>query len=197
MHETCPESIQSNSTTIVLLNTRMFGNYKSVEDMLKPNSNAPWGNRLALLLIDIPKLTDYELSNPIQFIKAAQKLIKRKRYSYATFLLDKLMEMVHKLKGPEVAAKYMYKMVRNSSLSISNMIGPKEKMALLGHPAKGVYFILFGIPQSLIITMVSYMENLRIAFGSEKEFIDQEKLTSCMKTAFEHMYKAASVDVSI
>ncbi|KAA0031539.1 O-acyltransferase WSD1-like [Cucumis melo var. makuwa] len=125
----------------------MFGDYKSIEDMLKPNSNASWGNRIALLLIDIPKLTDYELSNPIQFIKAAQKLIKRKRYSYAIFLLDKLMEMVQKLKGPEAAAKCVYKMARNSSLSISNMIGPKEKMALLGHPAKGIYFTIFGIPQ--------------------------------------------------
>ena len=40
------------------------------------------------------------------------------------------------------------------------------------------------------------MENLRIAFGGEKEFIDQEKLTSCMKKAFDHIHKA-SIDVSI
>ncbi|XP_038888791.1 O-acyltransferase WSD1-like [Benincasa hispida] len=196
MYETCPNSTQSNSTAIVLLNTRMLGDYKSIEDMLKPNSNNPWGNHFALLPIDIPKLTDYELSNPIQFIKAAQKLIKRKRYSYAVFLVDKLMEMINKLKGPEAAAKYVYKTARNSSISISNMIGPKEKMALLGHPAKGIYFTVVGLPQSLMITMISYMENLRITFGSEKEFIDQVKLTSCMKKALELIHNA-SFDISI
>lgn len=44
-------------------------------------------------------------------------------------------------------------MARNSSLSISNMIGPKEKMALLGHPAKGIYFTIFGIPRDVDIDM--------------------------------------------
>jgi len=88
----------------------MVENYKSVQDMLKPNnSNAPWGNRFGFLHIDIPKATDCELSNPLQFIKAAQKMIKRKRYSSAVFLVDKLMEMIHKLRGPEVCPQILLK----------------------------------------------------------------------------------------
>ncbi|XP_038886812.1 O-acyltransferase WSD1-like isoform X2 [Benincasa hispida] len=150
MEETRPDSTKSNSTALVLLNTRMFGTYKCMEDMLNPNSNTPWGNRFAFLHIDIPKLTDYELSNPLQFVEAAQKLIKRKRDSSAVFLLDKLMEMIHKFRGSE----------------------------------------------SLKITVMSYMENLRIAFGSEKDFIDQEKFTCCMKKAFDHIHEA-SIYVSI
>uniref|UniRef100_A0A9I9DI45 Diacylglycerol O-acyltransferase n=1 Tax=Cucumis melo TaxID=3656 RepID=A0A9I9DI45_CUCME len=196
MEETRPESTKSNSTALVLLNTRMFRTYKCMEDMLNPNSNTPWGNRFAFLHIDIPKLTDFNLSNPLQLVEAAQKLIKRKRDSSAVFLVDKLMQMIHKFRGSEVASKYVYKTIKNSSLSISNLIGPKEKMALTGHPAKGMYFTVVGIPQSLKISVISYMENLRIAFGGEKEFIDQEKLTSCMKKAFDYIHKA-SIDVSM
>ncbi|KAA0031540.1 O-acyltransferase WSD1-like [Cucumis melo var. makuwa] len=209
MEETRPESTKSNSTALVLLNTRMFRTYKCMEDMLNPNSNTPWGNRFAFLHIDIPKLTDFNLSNPLQLVEAAQKLIKRKRDSSAVFLVDKLMQMIHKFRGSEVypniiyiyiyivlSSKYVYKTIKNSSLSISNLIGPKEKMALTGHPAKGMYFTVVGIPQSLKISVISYMENLRIAFGGEKEFIDQEKLTSCMKKAFDYIHKA-SIDVSI
>ncbi|XP_022952996.1 O-acyltransferase WSD1-like [Cucurbita moschata] len=197
MQETRPDSTNSNSTALVLINTRMVENYKSVQDMLKPNnSNAPWGNRFALLHIDIPKATDCELSNPLQFIKAAQKMIKRKRYSSAVFLVGKLMEMIHKLRGPEVAAKFMYKTAQNTSLSISNMMGPREKMAMCGHPVKGVYFTVVGIPQSLMITVISYMEQLRITLLSEKEFIDEEKLTSCIEKAFENIHEA-SMELSI
>ena len=50
--------------------------------------------------------------------------------------------------------------------------------------------------QSLVITMISYMDDLRITFRSEKEFIDDEKLTSCMNKAFENIYKAF-MEVSI
>ncbi|XP_022952086.1 O-acyltransferase WSD1-like [Cucurbita moschata] len=197
MQETRPDSTNSNSTALVLINTRMIGNYKSLQDMLKANnSNTSWGNRFGFLHIDIPKATEYELSNPLQFIKAAQEMIKRKRYSSAVYLVDKVMEMIHKLRGPEVAAKLMYKTFRNTSLVISNMIGPREKMAVCGHPVKGVYFTVVGVAQSLVITMISYMDDLRITFRSEKEFIDEVKLTSCMNKAFENIYKA-SMEVSI
>ncbi|KAG6572371.1 O-acyltransferase WSD1, partial [Cucurbita argyrosperma subsp. sororia] len=197
MQETRPDSTNSNSTASVLINTRMVENYKSVQDMLKPNnSNAPWGNRFGFLHIDIPKATDCELSNPLQFIKAAQKMIKRKRNSSAVFLVDKLMEMIHKLRGPEVAAKFVNKTLKNTSLVISNMMGPREKMALYGHPVKGVYFTIVGVPQSLMVTVISYMEHLKITFRSEKEFIDEKKLTSCLKKAFENIHKA-SMEISI
>ena len=108
MEETHPDSTKSNSTALVLLNTRMFGTYKCMEDMLNPNSNTPWGNRFGFLHIDIPKLTDFNLSNPLQFVQAAQKLIKRKRDSSAVFLVDKLMEIIHKFRGSEVYAYIIY-----------------------------------------------------------------------------------------
>ena len=41
----------------------------------------------------------------------------------------------------------MYKTFRNTSLAISNMIGPREKMAVCGHPVKGVYFTVVGVAQ--------------------------------------------------
>ncbi|TYI87882.1 hypothetical protein E1A91_D04G166900v1 [Gossypium mustelinum] len=64
-------------------------------------------------------------------------------------------------------------------------------MALANHPIKSLYFMVVGVPQSLTITMVSYMGKLRIAVGTEKGYIDPPKFKSSIENAFEMILKAA------
>jgi hypothetical protein len=40
----------------------------------------------------------------------------------------------------------------NSSVVISNLVGPLEKMALANHPINGLYFSMTGGPEVLIFT---------------------------------------------
>uniref|UniRef100_A0A6N2KH54 Uncharacterized protein n=1 Tax=Salix viminalis TaxID=40686 RepID=A0A6N2KH54_SALVM len=80
----------ASSTSVVLFNTRMLGGYNSVQEMLKPNSEAPWGNHFAFLKIPIPKLGDAEATNnPLKFVINARKIIKRKRSSIGVYLTAK------------------------------------------------------------------------------------------------------------
>ncbi|KAF2283238.1 hypothetical protein GH714_043590 [Hevea brasiliensis] len=88
-------------------------------------------------------------------------------------------------------AKYIHSTLKNSSMTISNVIGPVERMALANHPVKGLYFMVVGVPQSLTITMVSYTGKLRIAVGTEKDFIDPQKFKSCIENAFEMIFKSS------
>ena len=50
--------------------------------------------------------------------------------------------------------------------------------------------------QSLVVTIVSYMGNLRVSLGAEEGFIDSPKLKSCIENAFEMMLNAASATPS-
>ena len=93
---------KARTTSVVLLNTRMFGGYKSVQEMVKPDAELPWGNRIALLPISIPKLSDAEAKNPLQFVWKARKTIKRKRKSFVVFLTAAYMQMLNKFRGSEV-----------------------------------------------------------------------------------------------
>ena len=90
----------SNSTALVLLNTRMLGDYKSIKEMTKADAEMPWGNRFTFLHIPIPKLT--EVSNPVDFVLYSQKLIDRKKRSLAVFFTGRLLEIMKKLRGPDV-----------------------------------------------------------------------------------------------
>lgn len=47
----------------------------------------------------------------------------------------------------QAAARFMHGSMRNSSMVISHVIGPEEKVALDNHPIKSLYFLAGGIPQ--------------------------------------------------
>lgn len=97
------ESENSQSTALVLLNTRNIGGYKSVTEMVDAHQAVKlWGNQFAFLHVSVPKWDGTEYSNPIEFVYKAQKNIKRKRNFAAVFLNSRLLEAVRKYRGPEV-----------------------------------------------------------------------------------------------
>ncbi|XP_057792475.1 wax ester synthase/diacylglycerol acyltransferase 4-like [Salvia miltiorrhiza] len=185
------DSCKSNTTALVLLNTRAIKGYKSIDEMIKPNSNTSWGNQFAFLQVPLPKLTQSKLLDPLYFVKKAHRLIKNQKNSAAVYLTGQFLNFIRKVKGHEATAQHIRATLKNTSMGISNMVGPIEPMAFGHQPCKGLYFVVAGPPQSLCITMISYVGKLRIALTSEKGFIDQNKLKPCIEYAFEVIYKAA------
>ena len=102
MQKVDEESIKSNTTALVLLNTRAIGGYKSIDEMIKPRSDSPWGNRFAFLQVPMPKLTRDELLDPLGFVKRAHKIIKRQKNSAAVYLTGQLLRFITMVKGHEV-----------------------------------------------------------------------------------------------
>ncbi|KAK4438696.1 O-acyltransferase WSD1 [Sesamum alatum] len=191
MQKTSQESGKAKSTALVLLNTRAIGGYKSVDEMIKPDSEMPWGNRFAFLQVPLPKLGAGEQENPLKFVKTARRMIKRQRNSATVYLTGQLLNLVRKVRGPEATARYIQGTLKNSSMAISNLIGPVEQMALANQPVKGLYFVVAGAPQSLSVTLLSYVGKLRIAMTMEKGFMDPNTFKSCIEYAFEAISKAA------
>ncbi|CAL9012453.1 unnamed protein product, partial [Prunus brigantina] len=136
-----------------MVNTRISHGdyiYKPIKEMIKPDSEMPWGNQMAILPVTMPKLTEF--SNPLDSVFKAQKLIKRKRSSFAVYINKKMLEIVRKIRGYEGASRYIHSRLKNSSLMISNMIGPAEQMALVDHPVRGFYFMVLAYRRYLVIT---------------------------------------------
>lgn len=99
------ESSKHKSTALVLLNTRNIGGYKSIKEMVEIKKNTQssvWGNQFAFLHVPFPELSGKNIENPIEFIWEAQKEINRKKNSLATPLTGMVLNIVKKLRGPEV-----------------------------------------------------------------------------------------------
>ncbi|TKY65202.1 O-acyltransferase WSD1 [Spatholobus suberectus] len=60
MQDMDSKSKTSNSTALVLLNTRNIEGYQSINDMLNTKAKGPWGNRITFLHVPIPKLNEPE-----------------------------------------------------------------------------------------------------------------------------------------
>ncbi|KAK7340269.1 hypothetical protein VNO77_20971 [Canavalia gladiata] len=179
------------STALVTVNIRNVEDYHRVQDMLKTKGKDAWGNQIASLHVSIPKLEDDPISNPLHFVRKAHTSIKRKRNSFSTHMTGMLLMMKNKFKGPEAMAKHIYRTIRNSSAMISNMIGPIEQMALGNHPIRSFFFTGSGNPQSLLISIISYMGTLRVTTATEKGFIDEQKLVRYLNSAFEMLHREA------
>lgn len=102
MQEMNDNSKTANSTAVVMLNTRNIGGYQSVKEMQKPGVKGLWGNQISFLQITIPKLSQSRISNPLEFVWNARKLIKRKRRSFSVHLIGMLLDCDMKLRGLEV-----------------------------------------------------------------------------------------------
>ncbi|KNA10644.1 hypothetical protein SOVF_142400, partial [Spinacia oleracea] len=148
MQETETESCISESTALVLLNTRNIGGYMSAKDMNKAHNKKIWGNQFAFLHIAMPQLiNEQRYSNVVDFVYEAQKQITRLRNSPAVYLTAQCFEILRKCKGPEVVAEVIHSTLNKSSIAITNMIGPVEQVTLADHPIKGMYFMVSGSPQ--------------------------------------------------
>ncbi|XP_045821378.1 wax ester synthase/diacylglycerol acyltransferase 4-like [Trifolium pratense] len=188
MEEMNEKTKTSNSTAVVMLNTRNVG-YQSLKEMQKPESKGLWGNQVSFLHIPIPKLINQ--SYPLQFVWETRKLIQRKRHSFGVHLIGLLMDLEMKLRGPEAVAKIIYNTLGRSSVNISNMVGPIESMSLENHPVNGFYFAGTGGSENVNITIVSYVKILKISLRTLKGFIDEKKFKFCIEKAVEVIFKAA------
>lgn len=192
MQEMDTKSKTSNSTALVLLNTRNVEGYQSIDDMLNTKkSKGPWGNKLSFLHVPIPKLNENRISNPLEFIYDTHDIINRKKQSLAVALTGTLLDIEGKLRGQEAVAQHIRRTITMSSTVVTNLVGPVQQMSLANHPVKGLYFTLAGGPESLVISIMSYMGVLRVTLKTEKDFIDEQRLKSCMQSAFEMIYQSA------
>ncbi|CAH1424735.1 unnamed protein product [Lactuca virosa] len=193
MEATSEEARNARSTALVVLNTRSISGYTSVDEMLQnQEAKSLWGNQCLFLHIPLPELhqNDNPL-NPLKFVQETQNIVKRKRNSFAVYLNGMLLESIRKFRGPEATSRYVHRTLKNSSILVTNVIGPLEKITLSNQTVKGMYFMGVNFPQSLTVTVVSYMDQLRVAVGAEKDFIDHVKFRTCTEKAFSMIYDAA------
>ncbi|KAI9093222.1 hypothetical protein K1719_027236 [Acacia pycnantha] len=180
-------------TLLPILNTRSVQSYETAEKNTKMTERkGTWGNKFTYTHVSVPTLTDTRVSDPLQFVWEAHHTMKTKKKGYMVYsLISMFLQMKHQFNGPDAVAKHFHKTIRNSSLFISNMVGPLDQLAMADLPIKSLYFTLSGVPQSVVITIISYMGMLRVPTRAEEGFIDEKKLASFMNDAFEVIHKAA------
>ncbi|XP_021774165.1 O-acyltransferase WSD1-like [Chenopodium quinoa] len=181
---------EKQSTATIFVNVRsMKGNF-SAEEMRKGKL---FGNRITNIEVPFPHLEDDDLFKPLQFIKKAHNVIKRKRNgALGLHLMVSLLEVIRTIGGLKAAARTLERRWKNCSFAITNMIGPTDQVSFANHPLNGFYFVPTGINMSLIVSVLTYMDNIRLGFVVENGLIDPQKFMPCVEKAFQLISKAAT-----
>ncbi|KAF3794493.1 hypothetical protein EJ110_NYTH07316 [Nymphaea thermarum] len=184
MHRMSPGSENLRATASVLLNTRSLSKHLSLEDISKDGAEASWGNQFGYIHVPLPACKCIKKANPIDYVLEVQELIRKKRSSLSVYLIGRFLEMLRRLRGPEAAAEHIHSTLVNTSFCITNVIGPLEKISMAGCPVKCFYSMPTHTPQSLTISVLSYLGKVRLAVGGEQGFLDSEAMTGCFEEAF-------------
>ncbi|KAL4189897.1 hypothetical protein AMTRI_Chr08g167740 [Amborella trichopoda] len=173
-----------NVTSLVFFNAREDKGLQKPEMMFTSNSKAPWGNRIYFFLLPIPFGMP---KDPTYFVKQASSSTKRSKSSLGVLLGRKFLVFKARYRDPEVAASSFYNSMSSTTLALSNMVGPKEKIAIEGHPIKDFSFFVTGIPLSLFLSVVSYMDHVNLRATGTKGYVDTETLCRCITEAFQEI----------
>eukprot|EP00253_Pinus_taeda_P032564 PITA_32564 len=178
----------SKLTALSMINTRAMAGLQNMEEMLKPKAQVPWGNHFGFLPVQVPLMG--KLENPLDIVKMAKQRIDRHKISLGVFLVAKLPRLIAMLKGQQALSRYLYNTLSNTTMMLSNMIGPMEKVAIYGNPIKRFSFFVTGLPQTLGVFIVSYMDSVLVQVHAHKDYVDADILVKCFIEAMEEIKKS-------
>ncbi|CAA0830938.1 O-acyltransferase (WSD1-like) family protein [Striga hermonthica] len=143
-------------TGVAMVNLRSQAGLQDLSKLMDSKSGIRWGNKFGMLLL--PIYYHRGGSDPIQFVRRAKAMIDKKKLSLEAPFSYRVGDLVMSLFGAKIACILNYRIVCNTTFTISNVIGPQEKITMVGNPVKHIRVTSSSLPHA--ITMHMELENL-------------------------------------
>ncbi|XVE66812.1 hypothetical protein DITRI_Ditri08aG0109500 [Diplodiscus trichospermus] len=157
--------------------------------LMMGNPEARWGNKFGVILL--PVYYQKGGNNPLGYLKRAKAMLDRKKHSLEAHFSYKIGDLVMSLLGSKYACLLNYRLLCNTTFTISNMIGPLEEITLAGNPISSIKVTTSSLPQALTMHMLSYAGKAEMQILVAKDIIpDPEFLAKCFEEALLEMKEA-------
>ncbi|KAG0541491.1 hypothetical protein BDA96_02G021100 [Sorghum bicolor] len=171
--------------SIVPVNTRPAASLQRDVNMIETGkSNAVrWGNRLGYIILPF-HLAMHD--DPLEYVRKAKQVIDRKKNSLEVLVVHLSIEIVFKVFGPKAGAYIFNKLLSNTTMALSNLIGPPEQIELCGHPVAYIAPSVYGLQQAITVHYQSYNNTIKVVLAvDEEQFPDSRQLlddfAECLK----------------
>nr|GMC67071.1 O-acyltransferase WSD1-like [Ipomoea batatas] len=111
--------------------------------MMEKKSRAKWGNKIGYALV--PLFIGVQ-ENPLDYVTKAKATIDRKKLSMESRFSFTSARILLKLFGVQAAAALITRVICNTTVSISNVVGPQEEISFFGHTMAFSAPIVCGVP---------------------------------------------------
>ncbi|MCL7027718.1 hypothetical protein MKW94_004248 [Papaver nudicaule] len=146
-----------------------------------------WGNKFGFILLPIYHHTNVD-NDPLQYVKRAKAMLDKKKLSLEAHFSYAIGNLVMSLLGPKLAMMLNYRVVCNTSFSISNVVGPQEEIMFGGNPITSFRVTSTSLPHALTMHMVSYAGKAKMQILVAKDIIpDPQFLAKCFEDALLEM----------
>ncbi|WCJ17733.1 O-acyltransferase (WSD1-like) family protein [Euphorbia peplus] len=172
-------------TGIAMVNLRKQPGLQELKEMMKKNSGSGWGNKLGVLLLP----TYYHKGlEPLQYVKNAQKMTNKKKKTLEAHFSYKVGDLVMSLLGTKVATLFNYRMMCNTTFTISNVMGPQYNITIGGNLVTFIRVNTSSLPQGVVMHMVSYAGRADLQIMVAKDIVpDPEFLAKCFEDSLFEM----------
>ncbi|KAJ4825392.1 hypothetical protein Tsubulata_024080 [Turnera subulata] len=191
-----PKALQDGLqvTGVALVNLRDQSGLQDVSELMKPKSGTRWGNRFGIILI--PICYHKGVSDPLLYVKKAKAMIDKKKRSLEAYFSYWVGHLILSLLGTKAAYVLNYRVLCNTTFTISNVVGPQEEITLVGNPVTFLRVNTSSIPHALTMHMVSYAGRADMQILVAKDLIpDPEFLAKCFEDSLLAMKQAAAAAV--
>ncbi|XP_057546082.1 wax ester synthase/diacylglycerol acyltransferase 5-like [Amaranthus tricolor] len=170
-----PKHIRLRST--LLVNIRPTSKLEDLAEQMEandPKKKWEWGNSIGYILLPF----DISLhDDPLDYIRSAKATIDKKKQSLESVLTYSSAKLMLKTLGLRITAGVTYRVLSNTTLSFSNMVGPKEEISFYGHPMTFLAPSVYGHPHALTVHYQSYMDTMTLVLAVDQNVIpDPHKL---------------------
>ncbi|MBA0729138.1 hypothetical protein Golax_020446 [Gossypium laxum] len=132
-------------TGVAMVNIRPQPGLQDLSKLMKSNTKARWGNKFGVILI--PVYYHKGGNDPLEYLKRAKAMVDKKKHSLEAYFSYKIGDLIMSLLGPKYACMLNYKLLCNTTFTLSNVAGPLEEISLAGNPLSSIKVNTSSLPQ--------------------------------------------------
>ncbi|XP_020103429.1 O-acyltransferase WSD1-like [Ananas comosus] len=150
----------------LLVNVRPTAGIHDLAEMMKGGKDGPkWGNWIGYVVLPIP-IALY--SDPLDYIRKGKEIANRKKNSWEAFFTYWCADLIVKLFGLKAAATLCHRVLSNTTLSFSNIVGPVEEIEFYGYPIVYIAPSVYGHPHALTVHYQSYVNTVEMVIAVDE-----------------------------
>ncbi|XP_010445768.1 PREDICTED: O-acyltransferase WSD1-like [Camelina sativa] len=152
----------------IMINLRPNAGIEALADMMAKKSKCRWGNLFGYILL--PFSVGLE-TDPLEYVRRAKATIDRKKHSLEAVFSMAFFKLILKVLGLKASVVLVRKVIHSTTLTFSNVVGPKEEITFHGHPLSYIAPCVFGHPHALTIHFQSYANKVIISVTADPTVI--------------------------
>ncbi|VVB15814.1 unnamed protein product [Arabis nemorensis] len=152
----------------IMINLRPNTGIEALADMMAKKSKCRWGNLFGYILL--PFSVGLE-TDPLEYVRRAKVTVDRKKDSLEAVFSMAFFKLLLKVLGLKASVVLVRKVIHSTTLSFSNVVGPKEEITFHGHPLSYIAPSVFGHPHALTLHFQSYVNKIIISVTADPTVI--------------------------